>query len=92
MEKRKQRDERKEAGRRQKGGYERNAKERASGDIQTQTMMKGIKSILNFIFPETKPKKIDFDWKRSFKWAIQIEKKKKKFNQINKITLLYQQL
>jgi hypothetical protein len=36
MEKRKQRDERKEVGRRQKEGYERNAKERASGNIQTQ--------------------------------------------------------
>jgi hypothetical protein len=35
-EKRKQRDEIKEAGRRQKGGYERNAKERASGNIPTQ--------------------------------------------------------
>jgi hypothetical protein len=36
MEKRKQRDERKEAGSRRKGRYERNAKERASGNIQTQ--------------------------------------------------------
>jgi hypothetical protein len=36
MEKLKQRDERKEAGRRQKGGYESNAKERASGNIQTR--------------------------------------------------------
>jgi hypothetical protein len=36
MEKRKQKDERKETGRRQKGGYKRNAKERASGNIQTQ--------------------------------------------------------
>jgi hypothetical protein len=36
MEKRKQRDERKEAGRRQKGGYKRNAKEIASSNIQTQ--------------------------------------------------------
>jgi hypothetical protein len=35
MEKRKQRDERKEAGRRNKGGYEKNAKERASGNVQT---------------------------------------------------------
>jgi hypothetical protein len=33
MEKRKQRDERKEAGRRQKGGYKRNAKERASDNM-----------------------------------------------------------
>jgi hypothetical protein len=33
MEKRKQR---KETGRRQKGGYKRNVKERASGNIQTQ--------------------------------------------------------
>jgi hypothetical protein len=36
MEKRKQRDEKKEAGHRQKGEYERNAKERASGNIQSQ--------------------------------------------------------
>jgi hypothetical protein len=36
MEKRKQQDERKETGGRQKGGYKRNAKERASGNIQTQ--------------------------------------------------------
>jgi hypothetical protein len=36
MEKRKQRDERKEAERQQKGGYKSNAKERASGNIQTQ--------------------------------------------------------
>jgi hypothetical protein len=36
MEKRKQRDERKEAERRQKGGYEKNAKQRASGNIHTQ--------------------------------------------------------
>jgi hypothetical protein len=35
MLKQKQRDERKEAGRRQKGGYKRNAKERGSGNIQT---------------------------------------------------------
>jgi hypothetical protein len=33
MEKRKQRNERKEAGSRQKRGYESNAKERASGNI-----------------------------------------------------------
>jgi hypothetical protein len=33
MEKRKQRDEIKETGRRQKGGYKRNAKKRASGSI-----------------------------------------------------------
>jgi hypothetical protein len=38
MKKRKQRDERKEAGRRQTRGYERNAKERASGNIQTQNL------------------------------------------------------
>jgi hypothetical protein len=36
MEKRKQRDERKETGRQQKGGYEKNAKERTSGNIQAQ--------------------------------------------------------
>jgi hypothetical protein len=36
MEKRKQRDVRKEAGGRQKGGYKKNAKEKASGNIQTQ--------------------------------------------------------
>jgi hypothetical protein len=36
MEKRKQRDERKEAGHRQKGGYKRNVKGRASSNIQTQ--------------------------------------------------------
>jgi hypothetical protein len=36
MEKRKQQDERKAAGGRQKGGYKRNAKERASVNIQTQ--------------------------------------------------------
>jgi hypothetical protein len=36
MEKRKQREEKNEAGRRQKIGYKRNVKERASGNIQTQ--------------------------------------------------------
>jgi hypothetical protein len=36
MEKRKQRDERNETGRQQKGGYEKNAKKKASGKIQTQ--------------------------------------------------------
>jgi hypothetical protein len=40
IEKRKQRDERKEIGRRQKGGYERNANKRASGNIQTQNWVK----------------------------------------------------
>jgi hypothetical protein len=35
-EERKQRDERKDTGRRQKEGYERKAKERSSGNIQTQ--------------------------------------------------------
>jgi hypothetical protein len=36
MKKRKQRDERKETGRRQKRGYIRYSKERANGNIQTQ--------------------------------------------------------
>jgi hypothetical protein len=39
MEKRKQRDEIKEAERRQKGRYKRNAKERASDNIQTQNRL-----------------------------------------------------
>jgi hypothetical protein len=39
MEKRKQRDEIKEAERRQKGIYKRNAKERASDNIQTQNRL-----------------------------------------------------
>jgi hypothetical protein len=41
MEKRKQRHERKETGRQQKGGYKRNAKERESGNIQTQNRVYG---------------------------------------------------
>jgi hypothetical protein len=39
MEKRKQRDDRKKAERRQKRRYERYAKERASGNIQTQNRL-----------------------------------------------------
>jgi hypothetical protein len=37
MEKRKQQDEKKVTGRRQKGRHKKNAKKRASGNIQTQT-------------------------------------------------------
>jgi hypothetical protein len=47
IEKQKQRDERKEAGRRQKRGCKRNAKEGASGNIQTQNRVYEMEGVDN---------------------------------------------